>query len=73
MTRELLLQIEMETGFTTFENSNQAKPQYTFYGTSDKYAEFKALVEGKIPNGTIAYLMDTAESYMYSAFKNTWY
>lgn len=73
MTEELLLQIEAETGFTAFENAYQGRPQYTFYGTSDKYADFKTLVADKAPNGSITYLMDTGESHMYSAYKNTWY
>lgn len=73
MSGELLLQIEEETGFTAFENENQGKIQFTFYGTSDKYSDFKALMADHAPNASIVYLMDTGESHMYSAFKNTWY
>ena len=73
MTPELLSQIEEETGFATFERPNMGKPQYTFYGTSDQFAAFKTLAADKLPNGSLAYLMDTGESHMYSAFKKTWY
>lgn len=73
MDKELLVRIEKETGFSAFENAGMVSAQYMFYGTSDKYAEFKTLIGTKAPNGCIAYLMDTGESHMYSRFKNTWY
>ena len=73
MNRELLSQIEKETGFTAFENENQGNIQFTFYGTSDKYSDFKTLIADHATNASIAYLMDTGESHMYSAFKKTWY
>lgn len=59
------------TGFATPEPTNVA-PQ-TWYGTSDKLAEFKAIVEDYIPTGTVAYCMDTGTYEMWSAFKKQWY
>ena len=73
MTPELLAQIEKETGFTAYDPAIGGKAQYAFYGTSDKFADFKTLAGDKIGNATIAYLMDTNESHMYSAYKKTWY
>lgn len=70
---ELLMEIEKETGFVSYENASMAKPQYAFYGTSDKFNDFKTMIAGKVGTGTIAYLIDTGESHMYSAYKDTWY
>lgn len=69
----LLKQIETETGFVCYETANMVKPQYTFYGTSDKLTAFKTLAAEKLATGTIVYIIDTGDSYMYSAFKKTWY
>lgn len=73
-TQELLdlkAQIEKETGFVSYESS--VNNQLTFYGTSDKLAEFKALAADKFATGTIAYCLDDGSSTMYSQFKNAWY
>lgn len=63
--------IETDTGFVCYEDSSNN--QLTFYGTSDKLAAFKTLAANKFKTGTVVYVIDTGDSYMYSAFKNTWY
>lgn len=68
---ELRIKVEEETGFATPESTEMA-PQ-TWYGTSDKLAAFKALVEDYIPTGTIAYCIDTKTYEMWSSYKKTWY
>lgn len=73
MTPELKSRIEKETGFAFYENSFMTGSQYIFYGTSDKLNDFKELVDGKIPSGTVCYCMDTREMYIYSLYKEEWY
>lgn len=75
MPNELLKQIEEETGFHSYEASINygVKGQLMFYGTSDKFNDFKTLAGNNFATGTIVYLLDTGDSYMYSKFKDTWY
>ena len=68
---ELRKKVEEETGFATPE-STEIAPQ-TWYGTSDKLADFKALVEDYIPTGTIAYCIDSKTYEIWSAYKQLWY
>lgn len=70
---ELILEIEENTGFVCYENANMVKTQYTFYGTSDMFEDFKDLVEDKFDTGTLVYFIDTKQTRMYSRFKETWY
>lgn len=69
--RQLKNQIEEETGFVCYEV--QPGDQTTFFGTSDKWAEFKTLISNKFNTGTIGFCMDTGDRYMYSKYKNVWY
>lgn len=74
MTSELLAlkeTIEKETGFVCYEDSSNN--QITFFGTSDKLADFKALAADKFKTATIVYCLDTGDSQMYSKYKNAWY
>lgn len=68
---QLRKQVEKATGFATPE-SNEMAPQ-TWYGTSDKLAEFKEMIEDYLPTGTVVYCMDTKAYEMWSAFKGAWY
>ena len=64
-------ELEEETGFVCYEV--QPGDQVTFFGTSDKFDAFKTAVGDLLDTGTIAYLMDNCDSYMYSKYKDTWY
>lgn len=64
-------QIKNSTGFVNYEN--QAVDQPTWYGTSDKFDEFKSMIGTNVETGNIAYVMDTGKKYMYSEYKNDWY
>jgi len=68
---DLISKIEKETGFSVYEYTGGS--QLVFYGTSDKFEEFKEMIENKVDTGTIAVCMDTGNSYMYSLYKNEWY
>lgn len=63
--------VEKATGFTCFET--QPDDQTVWYGTSDKFDDFKEMVGEEFPTGTIAYLMDTSKKNMYSKTKKQWY
>lgn len=65
------VKVEAETGFHAFENDRNS--QMVFYGTSDKFDDFKMLVANKIPTGTMVILIDTGASGFYSAYTNQWY
>lgn len=67
----LQTQVETETGFKCYEG--QPGDQQVWFGTSDKFDAFKALVAKKIPTGSVAYLVDNQTKKFYSKFKNTWY
>ena len=67
----LVEEVAKQTGFVCYET--QPGSQLTFFGTSDKFNEFKTLVSNILPTGTIAYTMDDGESYMYSRYKDEWY
>lgn len=66
-------QIEEETGFACYENPSMSGAQFIFYGTSDKFDDFKTLAGNHFSTGTVASLMDNGKMYMYSAYKNQWY
>ena len=68
---EFKKQLEADTGFTFYEV--QPGDQTTFFGTADKYEEFKEAVGNKFNTGTLVFLMDTGDKYMYSRYKNAWY
>lgn len=67
----LKAEVEKATGFHCYENSTNN--QLVFYGTSDKFEEFKRMIGTDLVTGTIAYLMDSGDSALYSALKQTWY
>lgn len=67
----LKVNAEEETGFKCYES--QPGDQQTWFGTSDKFADFKTIVGSLLPTGTVVYLIDTGDTYMYSRFKNAWY
>lgn len=64
-------EVTTNTGFVCYENVPES--QICWYGTSDKFDEFKELVEGYTQTGAIAVMIDTKKKYMYSLFKNAWY
>ena len=64
-------EVEKATGFHCYENSTNN--QLVFYGTSDKFEEFKQMIGTDLVTGTIAMLIDTGDSHMYSSFTKTWY
>ena len=68
---QLKLEAIQQTGFKCFEDAKSH--QNCWYGTSDKFADFKTLVSDKLETGTIVMLMDNSTKYMYSAYKDTWY
>lgn len=68
---EFISVIENMTGFSL--NPTNKADQLIFYGTSDKFEEFKEIAGRSFDTGTVAYLMDTKESKMYSNYKNAWY
>lgn len=73
ISKELRKQIAEETGFECYENENMTSAQPIWYGTSDKFDDFKTLV-GNLPStGTVVDLMDTGVMYIYSQYKETWY
>lgn len=63
--------IENTLGFKAYEA--QHRDQTVWYGTSDKYEEFKIAVKGHIKTGEVVFLMDVGEQHMYSAFKDKWF
>lgn len=63
-------EVASATGFKTY---NKAYEQVTFYGTSEKFEDFKEMVSGKLESGSIAILMDTSESHFYSRYTDEWY
>lgn len=69
--REFKDQMEAETGFVCYET--QPGDQAVWYGTSDKFDDFKDMIEDKFNTGTICYLIDTCKRYMYSKYTNVWY
>lgn len=71
--KALILQIEEETGFACYENPMMSGAQFIFYGTSDKFDDFKTLATGNVRTGTVASVMDSGEMYIYSAYSETWY
>lgn len=68
---EFKKQLKEATGFVFYEV--QPGDQTTFYGTSDKFEEFKELVGDRFNTGSLAYIIDTAKKYCYSQYKNQWY
>lgn len=68
---EFKKELEADTGFVCYEV--QPGDQVTFFGTSDKFDDFKTAVGSLFNTGTIALLIDTGAKYMYSKYKNTWY
>lgn len=59
---------EVKTGFKCYEDSTNN--QLMFYGISTKFTDFKNYITSthrKLPTGTIIFLMDAGESYMYYA------
>lgn len=69
--REFKDEVEAATGFVAYET--QPGDQCVWYGTSDKYEDFVEMMADKFNTGTIAYLIDTGDRYMYSKYKDTWY
>lgn len=67
----LKLEAETTLGFKCYEDAKSH--QNCWFGTSDKFDEFKTLVEGKVETGAVAYTMDDGKKYMYSAYMETWY
>ena len=68
---EFKKQLEEDTGFVCYEV--QPGDQTTFFGTSDKFDDFKTAVGDLFNTGTICFLMDTGKRYMYSKYSNVWY
>lgn len=68
---KLQKEVEETTGFKCYEG--QPGDQQIWYGTSDKLASFKLLVNKKLPTGSVAYLIDTKTKLFYSNYKNAWY
>ena len=64
-------ELEEETGFVCYEV--QPGDQTTFFGTADKFEDFKEAIGQIFNTGTIAFLMDTGKRYMYSKYKDNWY
>lgn len=68
---EKKIEIERKTGFVCYEDA--AGHQNVWYGTSDKFDEFKTLVNNYINTGDMVMLIDTQVSKIYSKFKNMYY
>lgn len=63
--------LEADTGFVCYEV--QPGDQTTFYGTSDMFDDFKTAVGTMFNTGTIAFLIDIGEKFMYSKYKDEWF
>lgn len=67
---ELKVEVSKETGFVCYDPVGS---QQTWFGPSANIDAFKKKVLGKVPTGTVLYLVDTKKSYMYLETDNSWY
>lgn len=68
---ELKLSASSTLGYKCYEDVKSH--QNCWYGTSDKFDDFKEMASNKVETGTICFTMDDCKKYMYSAYKDTWY
>lgn len=71
---EIIEKIATELDFVSFESNHMGiNKQMVFYGHSSEFEAFKDLAADNFMTGTMAYLVDTKASYVYSRLHNTWY